>query len=268
MAHMKEYNLLAEIVACPVCSTDLSTDNADTQVRCSGCSTTFTRGNFLWDFVPADIDWSSPMWETWQQVQANGLVSYQSDREHNLAVGEREDCQRFASFCNCSGLVLDAGCGPQPWPSYFRRAQGITYVGIDPLLQDVPAEFLKLRALAEFLPFRVNMFDHILFATSLDHLVDPITALRAAVKVCKPDGEINVWLGEKSADAPEPADSPEWYRRLRKPDLAEDLFHIKRLSGKAFTDFAMAAGLTLVQIEVHTVDDYRTNYFYRLKISN
>ncbi len=262
---MNEYNLLAEIIACPVCGTGLSINDGDTRVMCRGCRSTFIKGSYVWNFIPTDIDWSSPLWSAWQQLQANGLVSYQSDPEHNLAVGAREDSQSFALFCNCSGLVLDVGCGPQPWPSYFRRAQRTTYVGIDPLVEDIPGDFIKLRALAEFLPFRTGVFDHVLFGTSLDHFVDPIAALKAAAKVCKPAGKINVWLGEKSTNAPGPAVSPEWYRRLSKPDLAEDVFHIKRLSVKVFADLAVAAGLTLIQTEIHTLDNYRTNYFYRLK---
>ena len=256
---------MAEIVACPLCSTDLPINDADNRVMCHGCKSTFIKGRYVWDFIPTDIAWSSPMWRTWQQLQVNGMASYQSDPEHNLAVEAREDIRCFTLFCNCHGLVLDVGCGPQSWPSYFKRAEGTRYVGVDPLIEDIPGEFLRLRALAEFLPFRTGVFDHVLFGTSLDHFVDPVAALRAAARVCKPSGEIDIWVGEKSANAPKPAVSPEWYRRLRKPDLAEDMFHIKRLSGKAFIDLTAAAGLTLVQTEVQTVDDFRTNYFYRLK---
>jgi SAM-dependent methyltransferase len=262
---VNEYNLLAKIIACPVCNTDLSINDDDNSIVCSGCTSSFRKGSYIWDFLPEVVDWSSPTWETWKEVQANGLVGYQCDPEHNLAVGEREDIRCFASFCNFRGLVLDVGCGPQSWPAYFEHSKTISYVGVDPLIEDSPGEFIRLKALAEFLPFRADVFDHILFVTSLDHFAEPITALKAAARVCKPAGEIDIWLGEKTANAPKPAMSPDWYRRLRKPDLAEDLFHIKRLSDKAFSDLAAAAGLTLVQIEIHTVDEFRKNYFYRLK---
>jgi len=264
---MNGYNILAEIIACPACSSNLPIGNMDTRVMCRGCKSTFIKGKYIWNFVPPVIDWSSPMWQTWQQLQDNGMVSYQSDPEHNLAVGTRKDSQDFAKFCHCSGLVLDVGCGPQSWPSYFKRTEETIYVGIDPLVQDVPGEFLKLKGLAEFLPFRARVFDHVLFATSVDHFVDPLAALKAAARVCKSTGEIDVWLGEKGVGVPSPAVSPEWYCQLRKPDLAEDLFHIKRLSRDAFINIAVASGLTLVQTEVHAVDKYRTNYFYRLRSS-
>ena len=265
MTHVNEHNLLAKIIACPVCNTALPINDTDNRVVCSTCKSIFSKGRHIWDFFPTVIDWTSPIWETWKQIQANGLVGYQHDPEHNLAVGEREDIRRFASFCNCAGMVLDVGCGPQSWPSYFERSQTISYVGVDPLIEDAPGEFIRLKALAEFLPFRESIFDHVLFGTSLDHFADPVAALKAAARVCKSAGEIDIWVGEKTVNAPKPAVSPKWYRQLQKPDLAEDLFHIKRLSSKDFIDIASAAGLTLVQTEIQTVDEFRKNYFYRLK---
>ena len=262
---MKGYDVLAQMIACPVCGSDLPVGDTDTRVVCRGCESAFDKGRYIWDFVPAAIHGSSPLWRTGQHLQDNGMASYRSDPEHNLAVGARQDSQDFALFCNCHGLVLDVGCGPQSWPSYFKRREEATYVGVDPLVQDVPGEFVRLRGLAEFLPFRTGVFDHVLFATSLDHLVDPLAALEAAARVCKPAGEIDVWLGEKGVGAPRPAVSPEWYRRLRKPDLAEDIFHITRLNREAFIDIAARAGLSVVQTAVHTVDAFRINYFHRLR---
>jgi ubiquinone/menaquinone biosynthesis C-methylase UbiE len=138
-------------------------------------------------------------------------------------------------------------------------------VGVDPLIEDTRGEFLRIKALGEFLPFRENVFDHVLFATSLDHFVDPNVALSAAVRVCKPDGEIDIWLGEKRGDTPKPVISPEWYRRLQKPPLAEDVFHMKRLKKEDFTLLVQNVGLTIAQTESHRMDEYRVNHFYRLR---
>jgi SAM-dependent methyltransferase len=259
-------NFLREIIACPVCKADLSIADAETTVVCTNCQTTFTKGPFAWNLVPPGIiDETSSLWRTWQQLQSNSLVSYQADPEHNLSVGDRDDCKQFARFCNYHGLVLDVGCGPQPWPAYFDRTRDAVYIGVDPLVGDSPGDFLRFTALAEFLPFRANIFDHVLFSTVLDHFVDPVTALQEAARVCKPEGEIDVWLGEKRADAPRPATSPQWYLRLKKPDLADDLFHIKRLNAGALVEIAETAGLRVLERESHRIDDYRTNHFYRLK---
>lgn len=259
-------NLLSKIIACSVCGADLSITENKKRVLCNSCGAIFTKGKHVWNFIPENIEWDSPMWNTWQQLQENGIASYEGDPEHNLAIVEREDIKQFSTFCDCRGLVLDVGCGPQAWPAYFRHGDDVTYVGIDPILEDISGRFLRIKALAEFLPFKTRIFDHVLFSTTLDHFVDPVVALQAAAKVCKVGGEIDVWLGEKSADAPKPAVSPEWYRRLQKPLLAEDLFHVKRLDTDDFFLLAQKVGLTIVETETNRVDEFRVNHFYRLKV--
>jgi ubiquinone/menaquinone biosynthesis C-methylase UbiE len=260
-----ELELLGEIVACSACAASLPIKTNDTRVICASCGAVFEKGNHIWNFIPANIDWSSPLWQAWNQLQENGVASYQNDAEHNLAVVERNDIQLFSAFCHYHGLVLDVGCGPQPWPSYFDRKSGAVYVGIDPLIDDEAGEYLRLKALGEFLPFRAGTFDQVLFSTTLDHFVDPLVALKSAERVCKSGGEIVIWLGEKHPDAPRPPISPEWYLRLQKPSLAEDVFHVKRLNHADFAHIVDSAGLRFVEKETHRVDEYRVNHFYRLK---
>jgi SAM-dependent methyltransferase len=258
--------ILNSILACSVCGANLRIADNDNRVHCIFCGARFNKGNYVWNFIPTNIDWSSPMWNTWQHLQENGLASYQFDPEHNLAVVERDDITGFAQFCNCRGLVLDVGCGPQAWPSYFERGRSTVYVGIDPLIDDTPGEYFRIKGLGEFLPFRSKTFDHLLFSTTLDHFIDPIAALKAAARVCKSEGEIDIWLGEKHPDAPRPAVSPEWYLRLQKPQLAQDLFHVKRLTKSEFIEIVETAGLIIAETETHVVDQYRANHFYRLRI--
>lgn len=257
---------LRKFASCSACGTELSIEVNDTSVVCSSCGSKFQKGNYIWNFIPTNIDWLSPMWQTWQQLQANGLASYQNDPEHNLAVVERDDIKRFSTFCHYHGLVLDIGCGPQSWPSYFDHDCDASYVGVDPLIDDTPGEYLRVKALGEFLPFRAGVFNHVLFSTTLDHFIDPVSALKSAARVCRPDGEIDIWLGEKRADAPKPAVSPEWYLHLQKPANAEDLFHIKRLNKTDFIKVIQSVGMVVEDMETHRVDDYRANHFYRLRI--
>ena len=163
------------------------------------------------------------MWETWEQLQSNGLASYEADPESNLGVGERQDCISFSRFAELRGLVLAVGCGPQAWPSYLEvHERGTRFVGVDPLEGEREASYTQLRALAEHLPFADGSFDRVLFATTLDHFVDPVAALLEAKRVLGPDGRIAVWLGHKRPDAPALESSPEWYRRLEVPDGADD----------------------------------------------
>lgn len=241
-------------------------DSATIDLRCAACAAAFTRGEHSFDFTPPPaFRETSPIWQAWDRVQANGLTGYTADPDRNLSIGHRSDCEAFRTFCACRGLVLDVGCGPQAWPAYFVRSDAATYVGIDPFADLGPAEFLKFTGLGEFLPFSTDTFDHVLFATSLDHFVDPASPLGEAVRVLKRDGEIDVWLGEKDAAAPKMAHSMPWYERLEQPELAEDVFHIRRMSDAEFRSLAAALDLVVLDHERCQVDRYRTNHFYRLR---
>lgn len=209
---------------------------------------------------------SSDPWQAWEVLQANGVASYESDPEHNLAVGERSDFRRFGEFCDLSGDVLDVGCGPQPWPSHFSAAPPQTrLVGVDPLVGERPADYTQVRGLAEHLPFADAAFDHVVFATTLDHFVDPVAALREAIRVHRPGGTIVAFVGHKSPEAPRPAKSPSWYTELRPPNGYDDVFHVKRLDPSAAEDLFARSGLRLVEAESHVVDEYRSNHFFRLQ---
>jgi SAM-dependent methyltransferase len=257
---------VGNIFACPVCKCELALGDHDQRTICPSCRADYVKGELVWNFIPQDKQVTSPLWKAWQVVQDNGVASYQADPEHNLSVGKREDCKRFADFCDYHGIVLDVGCGPQPWPAYFDATKGAFFVGVDPLAGVQASKYLTIRALAEYLPFRDHVFDHVLFSTTLDHFVDPVGSLREAVRVCKRSGEIDVWLGEKKPGAPKPKTSPEWYTRLRKPELAEDVFHIKRLNSDEFCAMVNKLGVNIAQTESHRIDEYRTSYFYRIKI--
>jgi SAM-dependent methyltransferase len=131
-------------------------------------------------------------WATWQQLQDNGLQSYTTAPEFNLSVGPRDDAKAFHDFCEPSGLVLDVGCGPQASPSYHGDESRV--VGIDPLAGEQPRAFAFVQGVGEYLPFRNETFDQILYASSLDHLIDPKRSLADAKRCLKPDGRINLWI--------------------------------------------------------------------------
>jgi ubiquinone/menaquinone biosynthesis C-methylase UbiE len=172
---------------------------------------------------------------------------------------------QFARFAELSGWVLDMGCGPQEWPSYFDpHAEGTRFVGIDPLIADAPAAYPRVRALAEYCPFVDDVFDRVLLATTLDHFVDPRAALRQAIRVLRRSGFIAVWLGHKRADAPPPAVSNPVYGSLTIPAGGEDLFHIQRIGPREVVPLFASVGLEVSREEQHRVDEYRTNYFFRL----
>ena len=256
---------LHAILACPYCRGSLAiTDGGP--ARCESCRTSYPRLAHAWDLRPARETLSSEAWEAWEVLQANGIASYESDPEHNLAIGERSDFHLFGEFCRLSGDVLDVGCGPQAWPSHFNAApRGTRFVGIDPLVGDRLADYAQVRGLAEHLPFASGAFDRVVFATTLDHFVDPVAALREAVRVHRPGGAIVAFVGHKAPDAPAPEKSPDWYNRLEPPNGHDDVFHVKRLDPVAAEDLFARSGLRIVDSESHPVDEFRSNHFFRLQ---
>lgn len=254
---------LHQLLACPKCLCSLV--RYDTGYLCRPCGIDYYDHNktsqLTLPVMPTDED----RFHTWRHLQENGISSYTNDPDHNLFVHDRPDGRKFSQFCRLRGLVLDVGCGPQRWPSYFgKQRRGISFVGVDPLADQQNADYTVIRAFAEMLPFHDSLFDHILFVTSLDHLMDPTKALRAALRVCKPNGEIDLFLGEKDPDAPRPSNSPKWYTELSRPDGADDLFHFKRLTLSDIHDLAGEVGAKIIEEEVHIVNTFRRNCFVRL----
>jgi SAM-dependent methyltransferase len=221
-------------------------------LSCKRCGRTYATRSGVFDFVldpPPDED-VGERWRLWEQLERNGLVSYENDPEANLSIGARDDARAFFEFAELDGVVLDVGCGPQTLPSYARDFNG-TLVGIDPLLGELPRNFMFVRGVGEYLPFRPESFDRVLFATSLDHALSPRRALSEAGRVVKPSGAIVLWFGEKHEprDAP-PRESVDWYERLSVPDGAQDPFHVVRFDRGLARAFVGEAGLTLVDTRV------------------
>lgn len=256
---------LRPLLVCPVCRSALDFTPAD-RCRCASCARTYARVNDTWILIDESLR-TGPLWEAWDQLQANGVASYESDPTRNLSVGRRDDCLRFGEFCRYRGRVLDIGCGPQSWPAYLLPESGAEFIGIDPLAGATPQHddaLPKVCGLAEHLPFRDRIFNQAIFATTLDHFVDPLAALREASRVCRIGGELLLWLGEKKAGAPRPATSPKWYQDLVKPDLADDFFHVKRLTLAEFEALIAPTPLKIARRLVIEVDAWRTNFFVAL----
>ncbi len=188
-----------ELLVCGVCHGALEDAASSEAIVCTGCGREYRRRDGVSDLtpVPPPDDVLRSKWSLWEELQANGEHSYNADPGANLSVGEREDAARFAEFCALRGAVLDVGCGPQARPSYAGAER---FVGIDPLRGEPRRDFDFVQGIGEYLPFRDGTFDHVLFATSLDHLLDPVRALREAVRVLSPGGTIEIWSGE----VPEP----------------------------------------------------------------
>jgi SAM-dependent methyltransferase len=257
---------LSQIAACPSCKKPIRLEYLRDAV-CSYCNENYSWFAGSWHLIPSTYKSSQKLWDAWENLQHNGLMTYINDPDHNLGVGEREDYLAFGRFCDFSGLVLDVGCGPQPWPTHFKATQKIAhFVGVDPLIETTNTDYTQLRALGEFLPFRNSVFHHVVFATSIDHFIEPNFALKEAFRVCQKGGEIDIWFGEKIPNAPAKQTSPDWFKTLIKPEEAEDCFHFKRLSSKEFEKKLTVLGMNIIEKVVLRVDKYRNNLFYKVKI--
>lgn len=183
--------VLDDLVVCPTCHHVL--DGVD----CPGCGSSYRRIGDVYDLtprpLPEDLGERADLWE---QVQDNGERAYNAAPELNLAVGDRADARRFGEFLAAEGVVLDIGCGPQTFPAYAHGFEG-RLVGIDPLVGAQPRRFDFAVALAEYLPFADGTFDTAVFATSLDHLLDPRRGLQEAVRVVGDDGHVVLWIDDE-----------------------------------------------------------------------
>jgi SAM-dependent methyltransferase len=221
----------------------------------------------FWDLTPNGYDQSNmPAWEVWNQLQENGMSSYIEDPVANIAVGPIPEYVAFGEFCDFHGIVLDVGVGPQSNPTHLEqcRGKGGLFVGIDPLVGEQPRDFAFVKGLGEYLPFRDQLFDQVLFVTSLDHFIDPAVALVEACRVLRDDGTLCIFHGEKDPNTPRPARSPAWYEKLRVPPGAEDPFHIRRFPARELDAYLEALKLQATEVRVYDIDPWRRGFFYRV----
>jgi SAM-dependent methyltransferase len=140
--------------------------------------------------------WQERQDTMWQEYQAGepGIFSPEGDS----GAGEVGEIIGQAS----SGLFLDVGCGAIPWPNYMTVTQGtITWIGVDPFFGDAERQFPFVQALGEYLPFRPQIFDGVLYASSIYHLLDPLQSLRRARTLLKPQGKLFVWYNRSRVNA-------------------------------------------------------------------
>jgi SAM-dependent methyltransferase len=221
---------------------------AEAGLSCIRCGRSFSSAGGVVDFTPrpppdSDVDGRLAIWE---EVERNGLVSYEADPEHNLSVTERAVTVAFGRFADLRGLVLDVGCGPQTRPSYAHEFEG-RFVGIDPLRGEESRDFDFVQGLGEYLPFRAGIFDRVLFATTLDHMVSARRALLEAKRVVHPRGEIVVWSGDERTKPAFTGVTADWYDGLRVPQGAQDRFHVARFDRDSALEALHDVGLAVVE---------------------
>lgn len=133
----------------------------------------------------------------WEKQQAESVNRYlDSSYEADGTIGEL-----FGAFIAVSldrdGPVLDIGCGLHPLlPHYVKQLSLPDFIGIEPLTAEIQRDYKCLVGVtAESIPLADNFANAAIFATSLDHMEDPVRAIREVLRVLKPEGKLYFWLG-------------------------------------------------------------------------
>lgn len=223
---------------------------------------------------------------TWQKLQDNADILYDKFPHLNCSVKTREDVKAFKGFCSLHGNVLDVGCGPNV-PSYLQDNNSIELaVGIDPLISfgkyKSNGKIILMRSIGEFLPFKENSFDFVCFATSFDHIIEPINVLNETKRVLKKNGVAIFWIEDdppslirralrktrrmiKNVKNYDPAiDSQEEIKQVMEvPPGAVDKFHLRHIHFKEFNE--LCHSLKLKQIEKRGMGDIKSVFVKYVK---
>lgn len=222
-----------------------------------------------WDFmVESSPHYTPKEWLAWEKLIENFIVSFENDPEHNVSYVERDDALYFGEFINYHGRVIDLGCGPHACPSYikYRRNDEATYYGLDPLHGVQPKEYNFVKGMGEHLPFKDDLFDISIYATSLLHFVDPKAGIREALRITKPDGYFAAWVGEKSRSKHSTAAvKHDWYEDLQTPEGADNPFHYSRFGVDDFEKFVEDCQGKIIAREVKEVPNWGYNVYYKIQ---
>jgi SAM-dependent methyltransferase len=98
-------------------------------------------------------------------------------------------CAAFAASLPPAALLLDAGAGESQYRHLFPHCR---YTAVDLAVGDASWNYSKLDALANLLalPFREASFAAVLSIVTLEHVSDPLQALREMSRVCAPGARL------------------------------------------------------------------------------
>lgn len=118
------------------------------------------------------------------------------NNENNNSSKYKEYLKRLELvLVNAKGFTLDIG-SDDPTDIVQLLPSNCRYIGLDPNLNEYKNGVIN--GMAEFLPFKDNVFDTVMFNTSLDHILDYNLAISEATRVLKKNGILIistlVWL--------------------------------------------------------------------------
>lgn len=139
--------------------------------------------------LPADLS-ATKYFQISSMMQTGEINSSPSDQHY-----QRHLSRMSALLSNAAGMGLDIGCGdPTIGAAIFPNE--CDYVGVEPFATG--SSQVAIVGVSEDLPFIDNSFDFAVFNTSLDHVLDYLTAIREAHRIIRPGGELFIstliWL--------------------------------------------------------------------------
>ena len=130
-------------------------------------------------------------------LKISSLKNYpELNNENNNSSKYKEYLMRLELvLVNAKGFTLDIG-SDDPADIIQLLPSNCRYIGLDPNLKDYKDGVIN--GMAEFLPFKDNVFDTVMFNTSLDHILDYNLAISEGTRVLKKRGILIistlVWL--------------------------------------------------------------------------
>lgn len=132
----------------------------------------------------------------WKNAFDAGELEYRKGLATSLSIEGNPGAEQFRHFLalHAYGHVLDIGCGPQDFPSYFEGLDIERLAGIDPLPRKTQPKFEFVQAFAERLPWPSEEFDTVTIATSLDHVLSLDMTLEEVKRALRPGGSLILWV--------------------------------------------------------------------------
>lgn len=141
--------------------------------------------------------------DEWKRIQKEEWEDYLISPDGIFSIDGKQGAEMIGEIINKTipeKDCLDIGCGVLEKPYYMQIACDVNWMGIDPYEGDKEREFPFFKGFAENLPFSDEEFDGVLFATSLDHVLNPYLALYEAHRVLKKEGYLFIWNSLRKND--------------------------------------------------------------------
>lgn len=195
----EEYlNILLQYLACPVDSTTPLTvirDPAGQVVSLRSDDRDYPVVNSIPCMMPELGERKNRSWRLWEELLIEWWEAFADQPEKEPSTEDDQIASYVGRMMGRSGggLFLDIGCGTSPLPAYMDACrETVEWIGMDPVLGEVARHFPFVQGLGEYLPFRSEVFDGVLYSLVLSNLLDPLESMRQTRRTLKPGGRVYI----------------------------------------------------------------------------